>query len=163
MRSGSVLNSFSPLLLPSHLGPMLQHGFSVGHSPFRGAVALPWTYQWTRGSSGNYLLCHTAPPCPLTLLSSLFFCPPTHSLVLSMFPPSQNFLPFLKCVFLEVPWTWLMGSAAWGPLQRQLEVAVSDTGQPLAFSHRGHSWRLSPAKTLLFTSSVASKGWALVP
>lgn len=126
MRSGSVLSSFSPLLLPSLSDPVLQHAFSVDHSPFRGALHLPWTFQWVRGSSGKYLLCHRAPPCPLTLLFPLFFPPPAHSLVLSMFSPPQNSLLFLKYVFPEVPQTWLMGSAARGPLQRQLDVAVSD-------------------------------------
>lgn len=55
--------------------------------------------------SGMYLFFHGAPP--LTLVLALLF------LTLLFLPPfsPQHFLTFLKYVFPEAPYTWLMGSA----------------------------------------------------
>lgn len=123
-------------------------GLSTGHSPFREVRALPRST-----SSSSYLV------IPFVLLFSSPFP------FLSMFPLPQHFLPFLKYVFTEMPPTWLMGSAElWpemGPLQRHLEMAVSNTGQPL-ISHRCHACSPSAAKTWPFTSNMASKKWAFV-
>ena len=113
---------------------------------------------------GKYLLCHRAPPRPLTLLFPLFFPPPLHSLVVSMFPPLGIFclsLNMLSQRYHQLGW-WAQLWPVMGPFQRQLEVAVSGTGQPLASSCRGHACSPPAAKTLPFTSNIASKGWAFV-
>lgn len=133
--------------------------FSVYHSSFRGALALPWTYQWpetlqrsTCSGTEHFLVLWPY----YSLSSSLPLFSPLFS---PHFPLLRIFCLFLNVLFQSCHklgwWAQLHGVPA-----RQLEVALSGMGQPHASSHWGHSSRLSAAKTLLFTSCIASKGWA---